>query len=427
MQILKKIKNNSDYKRLFENFISLSILQGLNYILPLVTFPYLVRVLGVEKFGLLSFATATIAYFQILTDYGFNLSATREVAIYRDNKEKLQEIFSSVMIIKFGLLLVSLILLSIVVFSFNKFRQDWLVYYLSFGMVLGQVLFPVWFFQGMERMRYITLLNILAKGLFTVAIFVFVRTQEDYWKVPLLNSIGFLIAGVVSLWIVYRYWAIRVQPVSKASIVNQLREGWHIFVANLTGNIYGQGTIFILGLLKDNAVVGYYSIAEKLLKAISGLVQPLAQTIYPYLARKNIFKIKNVLQKTYKTILILNSILLLILVLGVKYVYYFFVGKVAFEISLTYYVLSTAIFFTILNVLKQPLIYILKKDLENSKMYIFVGVSFIPICFLLTYSFAAIGTAISLLYVEVSIFILGIKIIINGFNGFNGERYIYRG
>ena len=242
MQILKKIKNNSDYKRLFENFISLSILQGLNYILPLVTFPYLVRVLGVEKFGLLSFATATIAYFQILTDYGFNLSATREVAIYRDNKEKLQEIFSSVMIIKFGLLLVSLILLSIVVFSFNKFRQDWLVYYLSFGMVLGQVLFPVWFFQGMERMGYITVLNVVAKGIFTIAIFVFVKSQSDYWKVPLLNSIGFVIAGFIGFNYSKKITKIKFIRPNWSNVKESLRNGFPLFLS-LTAPFFNQANI----------------------------------------------------------------------------------------------------------------------------------------------------------------------------------------
>lgn len=141
MSILEKLKSNKDYKRLFENFISLSILQGLNYLLPLITFPYLVRVLGMEKFGLLSFATATIGYFQIITDYGFNLSATREIAIHKENKEKVQEIFSAVMTIKFSLMLLSLILITVLVISFEKFRQDWEVLILTFNVLQFTVVF----------------------------------------------------------------------------------------------------------------------------------------------------------------------------------------------------------------------------------------------------------------------------------------------
>ena len=283
----KLLINTKEKKRLLENFVSLSLLQGLNYILPLVTFPYLVRVLGVEKFGLLAFATATVAYFQILTDYGFNLSATREVAINRDNKEKLNEIFSSVMIIKFCLLIISFLLLSVLVFSFEKFRQDWLIYYLSFGMVVGQVLFPVWFFQGMEQMRYITLLNILAKGLFTVAIFVFVHNKSDYYLVPFFTSFGYFVTGIVSILIINKRMHVGITFVNKITIKYYLIEGWDLFISSIFSFFYRNINIIILGLLTNDYIVGYYSVSEKLLKIFQSLQDVFGTALFPFLSKKN--------------------------------------------------------------------------------------------------------------------------------------------
>ncbi len=277
--------NSPEKRRLFSNFISLSMLQVANYLLPLVTFPYLVRVLGVEKFGLLAFATATMAYFQILTDYGFNLSATREISIYRENREKLEEIFSSVMIIKIGLLTVSFILLLVLVSFFDKFRRDWEVFLLSFGMVVGQALFPVWFFQGMERMKYITVLNILAKLLFTVAIFIFVKERTDYWKVPLFNSLGFILAGILALRIVFKNFRISFIFPSIKAIKHQLVEGWHIFMSTVAISLYTVSNTFILGILTNNTIVGYYAAAERIIKAIQGLLSPVSQATYPYVSK----------------------------------------------------------------------------------------------------------------------------------------------
>ena len=115
--MIKRIKSkfqSQDSKKISANFMYLSILQGMNLLLPLITFPYLVRVLGIEKFGLIMFAQAFIVYFSMLADYGFNLSGIREVSSNRNNKNKLIKIFSSIMIARFVLVLIGLIFLTIV-------------------------------------------------------------------------------------------------------------------------------------------------------------------------------------------------------------------------------------------------------------------------------------------------------------------------
>ncbi|MFW6147983.1 MAG: oligosaccharide flippase family protein, partial [Thermodesulfobacteriota bacterium] len=120
--------STTERKRLLENFISLSTLQGLNYILPLITIPYLVRVIGPEKFGLISFSQAFIQYFVLITNYGFNLSATREISINRANKKRVSEVFSAIMLIKIVFMAFSFSIFCLLVFSIPKLRLEWLVY-----------------------------------------------------------------------------------------------------------------------------------------------------------------------------------------------------------------------------------------------------------------------------------------------------------
>ncbi|MBX6422896.1 flippase [Thermosulfurimonas sp. F29] len=283
--MVREFLQNKDKKQLFENFISLSLLQGVNYILPLITLPYLVRVLGPEKFGLIAFSRAFVQYFNVLTDYGFNLSATREISIYRESKERISEIFSAVMIIKLILLIFSLVILTIIVFSFQKFLRDWEIYYLSFGMVVGQVLFPVWFFQGMERMKYITFLNLMARLLFTISIFIFIRKVSDYIYVPLLNSVGIISAGLLGIWVAFKKFPIYLKIPSWTEVKHQLKEGGYIFISRISISFYTISNVFFLGLLTNNTIVGIYSAAERLINAIKAFNNVILQVMFPFISK----------------------------------------------------------------------------------------------------------------------------------------------
>ena len=139
-----KMAHPRERQVIMNNVAALTVLQIITYLLPLLIIPYLFRVLGPDKFGLIAFAQAFIQYFTILTNYGFNVSATKEISLCRNDPMKISRAFSSVMIVKLALALLSLVFLSLLVFFIPRFRNDWLVYVFSFGSVLGTTLFPTW-------------------------------------------------------------------------------------------------------------------------------------------------------------------------------------------------------------------------------------------------------------------------------------------
>lgn len=312
---IKQKKISSTRKRLLSNFFSLSSIQMASYILPMITIPYLVRTLGVEKFGLIAFAQAMIQYFVIFTDYGFGLSATKEIAENRDNLKKLEEIFSAVMVIKILFIILSFMLLSILVLSFDQFHKEWKLYYLTFGIVLGQALFPVWFFQGIEKMHITALINILPKIFFTLSIFFIIKNESDYIYVPLINSLGFLLAGIVSLWLAFDKFNAHFSIPSKMQIIYQIKEGWHIFLGTISSNLAMLNITFILGILTNPTMVGYYAAVEKIIRPISSLVRPVINAIFPHLVKISKSNPQHAIRFSKKVAFFISAIMFIIGVL----------------------------------------------------------------------------------------------------------------
>lgn len=274
----------SKSKILIGNISSLFVLQAANYIFPLLTLPYLVRVLGPEKFGLYIFAQTFIQYFVIFTDYGFNYTATRQISIERDNIEKCSKIFSAVMLIKLGLTIISFGLLMAVIFTFSKFGSDWSLYYSAFLLVLGNAMFPQWLFQGMERMKYIAIINIIVRALATVAIFIFVQTESDYILAVLIVSISWVLIGLIGLIAAVVLFHLKLTLPTLSLVRQSLKEGWSLFVSTAAISLYTTSTIVVLGIFSSNTVVGYFGAAEKIVRAARGLIGPITQAIYPHIS-----------------------------------------------------------------------------------------------------------------------------------------------
>ena len=297
-----------DKKALISNFFSLSVLQALNMFLPLFTLPYLVRILGAENFGLVSFSLSIIMYFNILVSFGFELSATREISINRDNLEKVSKIFSTIMLIKILLFIFSYIVLTLLLIFVDRLGEHVALYYVTFGFVFGNLLFPTWFFQGMERMKYITYINFVSRVLFTILIFLLVKERDDYIYVPLLNTLGTVIGGLYSLWLVFSLYKIKIVMPSREDFILHLKESYAFFLSRVANDGSRYYAITIIGMIFGNVVVGYYSMIEKLYYAFMSLGGIVAQTIYPYMSRtKNIVFFKKAF-----LLVVLASIALLI-------------------------------------------------------------------------------------------------------------------
>ena len=204
--IKKRISNSKDGKTVFANFGYLSLLQIAGYVFPLITMPYLARVIGADGFGKIAFASAIVVWIQTISDWGFNLTATRDVAQNRDDKEKVSRIFSNVLWARCLLTVFSGLLLFIAISIVPYFQENAAIIWITFLLIPGYILFPDWFFQAIEKMKYTTIFNLAFKLIFTVAVFIFIRDREDYLIQPLLTTIGYLICGAGALFLILRKW-----------------------------------------------------------------------------------------------------------------------------------------------------------------------------------------------------------------------------
>lgn len=382
----------------------MTILQVFNYILPLVIVPFLFRILGPEKYGLIAFSQAFIQYFVIVTDYGFNLSATRDVSINRKDPVKVSEIFSSVMAVKListmGCLGILILLVQFVPFL----QKDAELYLITFTLVLGNALFPNWFFQGIEKMHYITAINIVSKCLMVASIFILIQTQDDFILAVLIQTGSFLLSGAAALLIALRRFKLKLIKPTREQVRMALRNGWNVFISTAAISLYTNSNPFILGVLTDLTSVGYFSAAEKLVKAVVGLFAPIAQALYPRICilavespPQAIFFIKKAIKNIgalslfFSLVLLVEAPLIVDMVFGLEF-------KAA--VSLVRCMAFLPLVVSLSNILGVQTMLTFGLQSEFSRILIFAGVSNIVVIIPLVLAMGAKGAALSVFFTE---------------------------
>jgi PST family polysaccharide transporter len=270
-------------RSVLHNVASLYGAHMVNYVVPLATIPYLVRTLGASAWGLVAMAQGFGAYLGLVVEYGFNFSATREVARHWNSPDRIRELLAGVTGAKLFLAAIGIALAAALQGVVPNLQDHaWILWAgVASGVALGMN--PLWYFQGRERMRVAAGLDMGAKLAAACGIFIYVHRPEDAWRVLALQAAGSILATGMGLVLAYREtpW---LRPTA-ALAADALRTGWTMFLFRSSAMLYTSGNAFLLGLFAPAESVGYFAGAEKISKAFMGMLNPFNQALYPRISR----------------------------------------------------------------------------------------------------------------------------------------------
>lgn len=264
-----------------QNIAALGGLQIANYIIPFLAIPFLTRTVGLDAWGKIALAQFILQFFVILTDYGFSWSAVRQIASKRNDKHAIAVIFGETWAAQWLLFCLSCVILVLVVCGVPSLRSDWPLYIAGFGVVLGNVLFPLWLMQGLEMLREVAVIQVISKIALLLPLFVLVKSSDDLTLAMLIQSSGNLLGGILCLyWILSR----RVTSWHSPKLVDvwvTLKDGAAVFASRVWISAYTNLIPVLIGALAGTTAVGLYSLADKVRLAATYVLNPISQALFP--------------------------------------------------------------------------------------------------------------------------------------------------
>ena len=273
------------HRTVFENFSWVAAFEVFMLIAPLITYPYLTKVLGLELYGYIITAQVLVGYATLIIDFGSNSVVTKHVSINRNNNAMLSEIVSSVFVIRSFLCLICFVVYCGVVAVIPSYRTHFSLFLCTYGLTFNDVLFPRYFFQGIERMRISSIINIGIKLLFILLIFIVVRNEEDYLFVPLLYTLGYTLAGAVSMYIIFNRMGISfyIPPINRMMVY--VKDSSSIFATNVITTIKDYFNYFLLGGYSGMSNVVIYDLGVKINVLINKPIGVISQVLFPRFAK----------------------------------------------------------------------------------------------------------------------------------------------
>ena len=273
------------FRVIIKNFISLSLINFVDLIITLLIITYLITTVGETNYGIYVFAYSFIFYFRNISQYGFSLSAVKRIALIRDDKSEVNQVFNEVLSTRLILTIFVIILIVILVLIFPKLYEHKTVFWFISLIILGECFTPIWYFQGIEKMEFATIINVISKLTFIIFIYSFVKAPEDYIFIGLYQAIGFLIAGLISMFYIIKVAKINIKIVNWKIIKINLKESFSSFLILTVPTLYSNTSIFLLGIYTPYRNVTILEAGTKISSIFSTLTTIVTKVFYPFLNR----------------------------------------------------------------------------------------------------------------------------------------------
>ncbi len=309
---MKNIFSKAEYKRIGGNVLSLMLLNGIYFLSPLILIPYLMRTIGAEFYGIYIFSWTIIYYFIFIVNYGFDLSSTRDIAINRYDLDKVSTIYSTTLYSRISLLCLSILILFLSTVIIDKLNANAQLLLLGIGVIAGQALFPTWLFQGMEEMKFITIVNSIIRILPIIFIFIFVKSESDIEYIIGFQSLGYIVGGLFSHFFAVRHFKLKLSKPNFQSIKENLLSAWSLFLSTVGVSLYREVNTVILGFVTNNFIlVGYYSLADKFIRIVQLIANSISQALFPFFGHSLTHNKKEALLK-FKRVGLLYALFLML-------------------------------------------------------------------------------------------------------------------
>lgn len=278
--VLGKLLNNG---MVLENYFFMTILQILNMCFYILIYPFLIRTIGVEGYGLYAYAASIVLLFITFLNFGFDLPAAKRVAEHADDKVYLQELVSTVFFSKIALGVLAAAVFAVLLYVFPIMCDNRLVFSIVYIQTFTFILFPQWYYQGLQKMKIVTLIQLSYRLLSLPVIFLMLKTEDDVWLFSLIVSLSSLFGGITSVWMIRYQDGLVMHWVSLDKIKQAYKESIPFFLSNVTGVVKEQGIVVLIGSFLGMKDVAIYDLAYKIIIIPRTLFSKLNDAFYPKL------------------------------------------------------------------------------------------------------------------------------------------------